>query len=102
MHYSFQDYSKIRWNYVKCPKCSGERGQSGRIRRYKHVDNGKCFLCNGKGEIARELAIEEHTKWLRIYFKESEYPNYTYKQLVNAYDKMVEEEMKEMGWDDLL
>lgn len=82
--YSFQDYSKIKWDYAKYPKCSDESGKAGRIRRFKHIENGQCFLCKGRGEIYRELAIEEHTKWLKIYFKGSEYDNYTYKQLVNA------------------
>lgn len=32
---------------IRCPKCNG----TGILPEYKHLDNGKCFLCNGKGFI---------------------------------------------------
>lgn len=83
----FQNYNEIRWKMVKCPRCGSERGRKGRIRRYKHIEDGECFLCNGRGEITRERAIEEHSKHLRmIYLKGTQYDSYTYAQLVKAYN----------------
>jgi hypothetical protein len=38
--------SKLKYR-TACPKCNG----TGFLSEYGHVKNGKCFMCNGKGEL---------------------------------------------------
>lgn len=35
--------SVTRFKKVKCTRCNG----TGRVPKYKHIDDGKCFACNG-------------------------------------------------------
>jgi RecJ-like exonuclease len=37
-------------NTVRCPRCNG----AGHMACYKHVEDGICFLCNGRGVLDQE------------------------------------------------
>ncbi|TBG52560.1 hypothetical protein [Rhizobium leguminosarum] len=41
-----------KFKKVKCTRCNG----TGRVRKYKHIENGKCFACNGTRWVS--IAIE--------------------------------------------
>lgn len=70
--YTKQPYCYYSW--VDCPSCSGERGSKGRIRRYKHIADGKCFTCNGQGTLDIKDAIEITDDFLRLLWRsDSEY-----------------------------
>ncbi|GAA4880337.1 hypothetical protein GCM10023310_70670 [Paenibacillus vulneris] len=71
----------IRKGYVVCPHCGHERGRKGRIRRYKHIDDGICVVCNGEGEITvqRSLQIKEQatiSDYERFYSKSMTFEEY--------------------------
>lgn len=66
---------------VNCPRCTNETGKTGRIERFQHVKNGKCFLCNGFGKVTEE-----------------EYNNYKKKHSPSAYisEEELDEEFEKM------
>jgi len=56
---------------IKCKRCNG----AGKITRFSHIENGKCFNCNGTGNIPGGVADEEKTMQSFFEFPFSLQPN---------------------------
>ncbi len=87
------DVSEHPYNYIDCPICGHERGKRGRIRRYKHIEDGKCFQCNGTGRMTKNEAIEYQNKWLKKWQQDSpEGRNMSFNEYKTSYFKRIEDD----------
>lgn len=57
---------------MKCYKCDGK----GHIEGFSHVSQGRCFLCNGSGELpdAKKCNVGYSRQFIRVYMQEGFFP----------------------------
>jgi RecJ-like exonuclease len=64
---------------IICSNCFGK----GIIEKYKHVEEGICFKCSGKGKISVEDCVEDIVKIIKENSKQSSKNEEEFKELYN-------------------
>lgn len=65
---------------ITCPNCFG----NGIIEKYKHVEGGICFRCEGKGKILVENNVDDIVKMIKENSKQNSKDKKEFNDLYNS------------------
>lgn len=77
---------------IDCPSCQGK----GIIKYFEHVQNGKCFSCNGKGKINDQTITNKDIKRQTLKRELIRVKEYMKKE-VSTLKKELEEQQQELS-----